>query len=75
MSVENIGQTKVLLDIFREYRNNCPIDLYDCAQFAMLDVISALNGFIPEDIIVTVIGDAESPNAVSCAARECELPL
>lgn len=75
MSAERVDQTRTLLDIFRMYRDSCPIDPYDLAQFAIFDVISAFKGVIPTDSIVAAIGDAESPNAVSCAVRECELPL
>jgi len=59
-------------NLFRNYRNNCPLsleDAHDQAQLAILNIVQAFQGLVPDDAILKAIGNAKTPNAVSRALK------
>ena len=57
---------------FREYRNrrfvNTTVAFYG-AQIAILNIIQAFSGLVPDKKIIQAVRNAKSPNAVSRALR------
>jgi hypothetical protein len=75
-----VNKTEVteLLEIFRDLQRRKPPtrkDAYDEAQAAILRVVQAFQGIVPTAKVLTAIGDATSPNAVSRAVRHRLPPL